>query len=65
MEPYAIVAGNPAKLVRKRFDDELIALLQSFRWWDRPIDEIQKLIPLLTDSNQEQVKGAIREQLGQ
>ena len=64
VEPYAIVVGNPAKAVRKRFDDELIALLLSFKWWDKPTDEIQELIPLLTDSNLERVKSAIRERLG-
>ena len=33
--PYTIVAGNPAKLLRKRFDDELIDLLLRFRWWEK------------------------------
>ena len=63
VEPYTIVAGNPAKLVRKRFDDELIALLQAFKWWDKPICEIQKLIPLLNDNDLEQVKNEIKKQL--
>ncbi|MCL2035724.1 MAG: CatB-related O-acetyltransferase [Oscillospiraceae bacterium] len=59
VEPYTIVAGNPAKLIRKRFDDELIALLQAFKWWDKPIDEIQALIPLLHDNDLERVKREI------
>ena len=63
VEPYSIVVGNPAKLVRKRFDDELIALLQSLRWWDKPTDEIHELIPLLIDNNLERIKSAIRERL--
>ena len=58
--PYTIVAGNPAKLVRKRFDDELIALLQEFKWWDKPIDEIQELIPILSDIDLERVKQELR-----
>jgi virginiamycin A acetyltransferase len=37
IEPYSIVVGNPARVIRKRFDDELIALLQAFKWWDLPI----------------------------
>ena len=49
--PYTIVAGNPAKVLRKRFDDELIGLLLRFKWWDRSVDEINSLIPLLTDSD--------------
>ena len=49
--PYAVVAGNPAKEIRRRFDDALIGLLLRFRWWDRPVDEINALIPLLTNSD--------------
>ena len=56
VEPYTIVAGNPAKLVRKRFDDEFILLMLKFKWWDKTIDEINSLIPLLTNSNLEEVK---------
>ena len=59
VEPYTIVAGNPAKVIRKRFDDELIGLLQKLRWWDRSIGEIQRLIPLLTDSDLTRVKKSI------
>ncbi|MCR5249789.1 MAG: CatB-related O-acetyltransferase [Lachnospiraceae bacterium] len=33
--PYAIVGGNPAKLIRSRFSEEEIAYLQKLRWWDR------------------------------
>ena len=54
--PYTIVAGNPARMIRKRFDDELIWLLLAFRWWDRSIEEINQLIPLLTSSDLESVK---------
>ena len=49
--PYTIVVGNPAKFLRKRFDDELIDLLLAFRWWDKPINEINQLIPVLTCSD--------------
>lgn len=31
--PYEIWAGNPAKLIRKRFDDEMIEALQNSEWW--------------------------------
>ncbi len=57
---YTVVAGNPARLIRKRFDDELIALLEDFRWWDRDIDEINALIPLLTSSDLETVKAELK-----
>ena len=63
VEPYTIVTGNPAKPIRKRFDDKLIALLLAFKWWDKPIEEIQELLPLLSDSDLERVKCAIKEQI--
>ena len=58
--PYTIVAGNPARELRKRFDDALIALLLDLRWWDKSISEINALIPLLTDSNLENVRAELK-----
>lgn len=34
VEPYSIVAGSPAKLIRKRFDDKQIDLLLQIKWWE-------------------------------
>lgn len=61
--PYAIVVGNPARETRKRFDDELIRLLLAFKWWDRPIEEIDALIPILTCSDLDKVKRELRRRL--
>lgn len=61
--PYAIVIGKPARDLRKRFDDELIDLLLQFKWWDKSIDEINNLIPLLTDSDLENVKAELKKRL--
>ena len=58
--PYTIVVGNPAKALRKRFDDELIDLLLRFRWWEKSVEEINRLIPLLTCSDLEKVREALR-----
>ena len=57
--PYTIVAGNPAKQIRKRFDDELIELMLKFKWWDKSIDKINELIPLLTCSDLARVKNKL------
>jgi virginiamycin A acetyltransferase len=38
--PYCIVAGNPAQVVRRRFDPDQITRLQALAWWDWPIDMI-------------------------
>ena len=42
VEPYTIVAGNPAKVIRKRFDDETIAKLLEIKWWDMGDEELFK-----------------------
>lgn len=46
--------------IRKRFDDELIALMLEWKWWDKPIEEINKLIPILTSSRIDDVKKVIK-----
>ena len=58
--PYTIAAGNPARVIKKRFDDELIDLLLKLKWWDKTINEIQRLIPLLVCSDLEKVKRELR-----
>lgn len=37
---YSIVAGNPAKVLRRRFDEDQIAQLELIEWWNWPIDKI-------------------------
>ena len=44
VEPYTIVVGNPAKVLRKRFDEELIDIMEKLKWWDKSIEEINNLI---------------------
>lgn len=46
--PYAIVGGVPAKVIRKRFDDETIKQLQSLQWWHWPVSKIHKYLSYLT-----------------
>jgi acetyltransferase-like isoleucine patch superfamily enzyme len=41
--PYEIVGGNPAKTIRKRFSEEVIALLLQLRWWNLPIEHIREI----------------------
>jgi virginiamycin A acetyltransferase len=63
VDSYTIVVGNPATVLRKRFDEELIDLLLKFKWWDRSIDEINSLIPILTCRDLEKVKKELKERL--
>ena len=39
--PYAVVVGNPARVVRYRFSKELIEELLASRWWEKDIDELE------------------------
>jgi acetyltransferase-like isoleucine patch superfamily enzyme len=48
---YCIVAGNPAKVVKKRFTDEQITELLQNPWWELSDKEIEPLIPLLCSNN--------------
>ena len=63
IEPYTVAAGNPARMIRKRFDDELIDLLERFKWWDKDIKEITDLIPILTCGDIERVRMYIKERI--
>ena len=61
--PYAIAVGNPCRVVRKRFDDELIEILLKLRWWDKSIEEIETLMPILSCGNLEKVKTELKARL--
>ena len=37
---YAIVAGNPAHVIKRRFDDRTIERLQAIAWWNWPVEKI-------------------------
>jgi len=42
VEPYTIVAGIPAKVIRKRFNDDIIAKLETIKWWDWSYEKIKQ-----------------------
>lgn len=49
--PYAIVGGNPAEVIRKRFNEEQVAKLLKLKWWDWEAEKITAKLPLLTGNN--------------
>lgn len=51
VHPYAIVAGNPARLVRYRFDEVTITKLLEIAWWNWPLEKIEANISLLCGEN--------------
>ena len=48
VEPYSIVGGNPAKLIRKRFSEDKIEKLLEAKWWDWELEKITKNVQNLT-----------------
>jgi len=48
VEPYSIVGGNPANLIRKRFSEEKIERLLEAKWWDWDLEKITKNVQNLT-----------------
>jgi len=57
--PYAIVVGNPARMLRKRFDDETIAKLLQIAWWDWSRDKIVQALPLLQSDQMKEFFAAV------
>lgn len=49
--PYSIVAGNPAKVVKKRFTEDIIERLLDIKWWDWEDKRIEKALPLLLNTD--------------
>jgi len=43
--PYTVVGGMPAKTIKKRFSDEIIAELLLLRWWEWPLEKISYGLP--------------------
>lgn len=53
---YSIVGGNPAKLIRYRFDEETIDILNTLKWWNWDVEKITEYIPILTSNNTDDLK---------
>jgi acetyltransferase-like isoleucine patch superfamily enzyme len=47
VEPYAVVAGNPARHIRYRFPENIRQALLEIRWWDWPLAELIKIRHLI------------------
>lgn len=48
VEPYTVVGGNPAKLIKKRFSEAIIIKLLQLQWWDWDIERITTHVDKLT-----------------
>jgi acetyltransferase-like isoleucine patch superfamily enzyme len=49
--PYAMVAGNPARIIKMRYDDDTIRRLLGVKWWDWEEEKIADLLPLMLSEN--------------
>lgn len=58
--PYAIVGGNPARVIRLRFDEETVAALLASRWWALPRETVVDLLPLLMSDRTDELLAALR-----
>ena len=56
VEPYAIVWWNPAKVIRYRFDKEIIDFLENLKWWDWEIDKITANLDAIIWTDLEKLK---------
>lgn len=53
--PYTIVGGNPAQIIKKRFDDRIIHKLLDLKWWDLSVDKINEISDILTSDDIEKL----------
>lgn len=61
--PYSVVGGNPARFIKKRFDDELIQLLLELKWWNKDAKDLVNILPLLCHTDLNFVKSKIKDML--
>lgn len=54
--PYSVAAGNPCRVIKKRFDDELIEYLLKLRWWDWDSDKIFRNLEVLCSGDLTRIK---------
>jgi virginiamycin A acetyltransferase len=59
---YAIVGGNPAKVVRPRFEAEHVRRLLALAWWDRPLDWVTRHLDLIRGGDVDALEHAARNQ---
>jgi virginiamycin A acetyltransferase len=55
--PYAIVAGNPAVVLRRRFSSTMVEALLSIAWWDWPIDKISRNLGAIVGADVDALRG--------
>ncbi len=57
VRPYAIAVGNPAREVKRRFDDATVEELLAVRWWDWDPAKITRNVQIIADGRPDQLRG--------
>lgn len=58
---YAIAVGNPARVVKMRFDEPTRALLEKIAWWNWPLEKINQHLAILTSGSIDELKAIEKE----
>lgn len=53
---YTVACGNPCRVIRKRFDDDMIAYLEELKWWDFSPEKIFSNLEILCSGDIEKIK---------
>ena len=61
---YTVAGGNPVRVLKQRFPEDLVQLLLAWRWWDLPPAELAEAVPLLCDPDLDAVRTDLRRRLG-
>lgn len=59
VQPYSIVGGNPAQLIRQRFSDDIINVLLDIAWWNWDIEKITRNLEIIVGADIEALKNCI------
>ncbi|WP_426239918.1 CatB-related O-acetyltransferase [Pararhizobium sp. DWP1-1-3] len=57
--PYSVVAGNPGRVVKLRFSDDIVERLQAIAWWNWPVDKVSRHISAITGADIEALENAV------
>lgn len=55
--PYYVAGGNPCKVLKKRFDDKMVAHLQKIKWWNWPAEKIFENLDILCSGDLKRIIG--------
>jgi virginiamycin A acetyltransferase len=57
--PYAVVAGNPGRIVKMRFPEAIVAALLAIRWWDWEAEKIARNVAIIASADIDALAAAV------